>query len=340
MARNQPPRPLTDAVKAQILEWLADHGPGSLTWISDSVRQYWPRYRPSDVKEFLRLEPRITTLTDRSGTTVYGLREALPAHLPPQKPRVPDVELPPFRMSWHPLPEGPIRVTWGEMLRQLPSNLEDLETDYVQIVADGFPAWNIATVLTDVGHRWICWKILVGLEASAYMTWRWHAWRPADLDRYGDDHARLKEPNSDEVVVVTWAANTSLNMMREVISDLKSRFTDPWQLQIRRVKVSELDLLMRQLELEIQQELSRKLKRSGIRVQDRVIKGYCLMCGMGLSDSESLERGIGPECWRKVKHLDQHALRRHAIGGVAAVGSRTVSEWATAIQLTISESRS
>lgn len=70
MGRNQPPRPLTDAVKAQILEWSADHGAGSLSWISDSVRVYWPKVRQSDVEEFFQLAPRITTFTDRFGATV------------------------------------------------------------------------------------------------------------------------------------------------------------------------------------------------------------------------------------------------------------------------------
>lgn len=335
MALSKAPKPLTDAVKDQIVEWLTDHGAGSLTWVSDSVRQYWPRVQQADVKEFLQLDPRIRSFTDRLGTTVYGLREALPAQLPPQKPRVPDVELPPFRMRWLPLHEGPIQVTWGEVLRQLPYNLEDLETDYLQIVADGFPAWNIATVTTDMGCRWICWKVVSGLEASAYMTWRWHAWRPADLDHYGDDRMRLKEPMADEVVVVTWASDTSLNVMREIISDLESRFSSPRQLRIVPVKVTSLELMRRQLELRIQKELGRQLKRSGVRVQERIIKGRCLMCGMGLSDSESLERGIGPECWRKVHHLDQHVLKRHVTGGIAAVGSRDVSDWARRVRLSI-----
>lgn len=337
MARSKAPKPLTDAVKDQIVEWLTDHGAGSLTWVSDSVRQYWPRVQQADVKEFLQLDPRIRSFTDRRGATVYGVREALPAVLPPQKPRIPDIELPPFRMNWPPLPEGRVRVTWGEVLRQLPSNLDDLETDYVQIVTEGFPAWNFATVMTDEGLRWICWLVVSGLEASAYMTWRWHAWRPGDLGQYGDDRVRLREPDPDEVVVVTWASSTSLDVMREVTSDLTTRFTDPTRLEIHTVKVDEITLAIRRLRQRSHELLDRALKRSGVRVQSRVIKGYCLMCGMGLSDSESLERGIGPECWRKVNHLDQDSLRRHVMGGVAAVFSREVSDWARCIRLSIAQ---
>lgn len=58
MARSKAPKPLTDAVKDQIVEWLTDHGAGSLTWVSDSVRQYWPRVQQADVKAFLQMDPK------------------------------------------------------------------------------------------------------------------------------------------------------------------------------------------------------------------------------------------------------------------------------------------
>lgn len=330
------PQPLSAAVKQQILEWLETHGPGSLSWVVQSVKIYWPRTKLADIRDFLQLDPRITSFRDKRGTTVYGVRESLPAKLPPQKPRLPDIELPPFRMHWPLVPDGRLQVSWGELLRRLPSNVENLETDYVDLIAEDHSPWSVSTLLTDRGKQWICWRAVPGLEASAYTTWRWHAWRLEDLGRYGFERARLTHPETEKIVVVTWASSTSLGLMREVVSDLIARFDRAGRISIQTVRVSDSELLDRRLELAYQEEISRQLKRSGTRIQSRIIRGYCLICGMGLSDSESLERGIGPECWRKVNHIDVNALRRHASGGSAAVGSRTVTDWARRVKASIS----
>lgn len=69
MKRKYESTPLAETVKSQIVQWLADHDPGSLIWTSKSILQYWPKVGQSDVKEFLQLDPRIRSHVAHSRET-------------------------------------------------------------------------------------------------------------------------------------------------------------------------------------------------------------------------------------------------------------------------------
>lgn len=331
-ARSAAPKELSAQIQDQIIEWLDRSGPGSAKWISDSVRTYWPRTRVADIRNFLQLDPRIRRRTGPLGEVLYECAASLPTDLPPQLARKPTVPTAPFREHWQPLHEGVINCSWGEVIKRIPSNVEDIATEYVTLSSSRSLTWHIALVETANGIRWMAWVFAQGLEAAAYQSMSWHLWRPDDLLEYGNESYRLKSIDSDTLVVCTWASETSLGLMREIVADATLRLSKPSDLSLTITRVSERELARRQRELAAHQELEGQLKSAGLRIRKNPVRGYCLLCGMPLSDPASLERGIGPDCWLRASHLDHRRLRRHRGNHRQAAAARGVADWADSIQ--------
>jgi len=333
--RSATPRELSAQIQDQIIEWLDTSGPESLAWISESVRTYWPRTRVTDIRSFLQLDTRIRRRTGALGEVLYECAAILATQLPPQVARKPDVPPAAFKQNWQPLREGMINCSWGELMKRIPSNVEDLATEYVTLSSPRTPTSHIALVDTTAGIRWMAWLFARGLEAAAYQSMRWHLWRPEDIIEYGNESYRLKSIDSDTLVVCTWASETSLSVMRELVADAILRMSKPNDLTLTISSVSETELARRRREVAAHEHLEKELKRAGLRVRRNPVRGYCVLCGMPLSDPVSLERGIGPDCWLRASHLDHRRLRRHRDNHRQAVTARGVSEWAESIRAMI-----
>lgn len=329
-SRRAMPRELSATIQDHIIEWLQE--PGSLAWISESVRQYWPGTRVSDIKNFLQLDPRIQRRKGALGEVLYENAASLPTELPPQVARKPNVQPAPFKQHWQPLHAGVVNCTWGELIKRVPSNVEDIATQHVSLSSPRTPTWHVALVDTARGIRWMAWVVTRGLEAAAYQARHWHLWRPEDLDEYGNEPYRLKSLDSSTQLVCTWASDTALNVMRELVGDAMLRVSKPSELTLSITQVSEAELARRQREIKAHECLERELKRAGLRVRKNPVRGYCLLCGMPLSDPISLERGIGPDCWVRASHLDTRRLSRHRDNHRQAVSARVVREWAASVR--------
>ena len=334
-ASSAAPKQLSAQIQDQIIEWLDRSGPGSATWVSDSVRSYWPRTRVADIRNFLQLDPRIRRRTGALGEVLYECASSLPTELPPQVARKPNVAPAPFREHWQPLNQGVISCSWGELIKRIPSNVEDIATEYVTLKSPRTPTWHIALVDTAIGIRWMAWVFARGLEAAAYQSVNWHLWRPDDLHEYGNESYRLKSLDSDTLVVCTWASETSLGVMRELAADATLRVSKPSDLTLTISRVSESELVRRRREITAHEDLERQLKRAGLRVRKNPVRGYCVLCGMPLSDPVSLERGIGPDCWLRASHLDHRRLQRHQGNHRQVVAARGLTDWADSVRAMI-----
>ncbi len=57
------------------------------------------------------------------------------------------------------------------------------------------------------------------------------------------------------------------------------------------------------------ESLERRHSDSGLRIA-KAAKGFCVICGHGLSDDISLERGVGPDCWRNLTPEQKSIVRK------------------------------
>jgi hypothetical protein len=310
-----------------IVDLLNQRGEASLTWVFAQARARWNGARLQDVRDFLAHDPSLYTRTNHLGTRVFGVRGSLVQGCPPQVPRFPAIPRGSGLNKPPHLPEGQIQEDWLTLNERLPSNIKAYWTDYVTLRAPKAPTWNVTRVNTDAGIRWIAWVHTNGVGARDYMRHKWHAWKVKDIAHFGEETYRALQASPQERVIVTWTSETATNLMRELISDIMVRVPNVEQLSLETVKVSADVIAAYEKEVARQKVIEQTLAKLGVRIRSKPIRGYCRICGMGLSDAISLKRGIGPDCYAKIAHLDQAALKRHADGVILQVRARTVQEW-------------
>lgn len=79
-------------------------------------------------------------------------------------------------------------------------------------------------------------------------------------------------------------------------------------------------------------------KRAIVRIRERKSDIHCINCNQPLTDQVSRVRGYGPECWRKLKHLNITTLDMNSSSDVfERYATRDFEDWLRNVQTLVSE---
>jgi hypothetical protein len=193
-------------------------------------------------------------------------------------------------------------VSWTKFASRLKYNQEQVTVDEIELSVDepGFAApLRLMRVVIGV-PQWVVWTVLERHPRRREMlSGGWHFWLPEDAADWAHPQRLQRADSAEPYLVATWRSDT-LYARRAALSclpNLAERLT-PASLSARVSRCDPNEASRRNRQLADMERARAWLGQGGFVGWKHAIGGACAKCGRPLRDPASLQRGIGPECWR------------------------------------------
>lgn len=233
--------------------------------------------------------------------------------------------------------------TWGDMASRVSHAVSDVAVRDVCItlVADDEGRRPLLVVVMErvIDERplFVAWTWTTSESvARTFGAAGWHRWSAEHPARW-DDRGFLVDTADTTVPapwLLTWRSTRILDTTRAAFGGFHDRLgvTDIGRLDVEVSLVSAAETVHRRQQVEAVTELRTYLHRRGWRGWTNPVRGHCAVCNMPLRDPASVRRGIGPDCWERVRGFgtawhNRPDLRHSDVPARYWVGATPVAEF-------------